>query len=76
MVRAIMCDMKLDLRYAARRLMNRPTYALLAVVTLALSLSRHADSESAQTRLVSGTTWDIVELLVTGAATRDADDII
>jgi NhaP-type Na+/H+ or K+/H+ antiporter len=41
---------------------------VLAVVTLALALSRYADSESAQTRLVSGTTWDIVELLVTGAA--------
>ncbi|MET0474610.1 MAG: Na+/H+ antiporter [Mycobacterium sp.] len=41
---------------------------VLAVVTLALALSRYGDSESAQTRLVSGTTWDIVELLVTGAA--------
>lgn len=41
---------------------------VLAVVTLALALSRYADSESAQTRLVSGTTWDIIELLVTGAA--------
>lgn len=41
---------------------------VLAVVTLALGLSRYADSESAQTRLVSGTMWDIVELLVTGAA--------
>jgi CPA1 family monovalent cation:H+ antiporter len=41
---------------------------VLAVVTLALGLSRYADSESAQTRLVSGTAWDIVELLVTGAA--------
>ncbi len=41
---------------------------VLAVVTLALALSRHADAESAQTRLVSGMTWDIVELLVTGAA--------
>ena len=41
---------------------------VLAVVTLALALSRYGDSESAQTRLVSGTTWDIMELLVTGAA--------
>lgn len=41
---------------------------VLAVVTLALALSRHPDSESAQTRLVSETTWDILELLVTGAA--------
>jgi CPA1 family monovalent cation:H+ antiporter len=41
---------------------------VLAVVTLALGLSRYPDTESAQTRLVSGTAWDIVELLVTGAA--------
>ena len=41
---------------------------VLAVVTLALGLSRYSDSQSAQTRLVSGTTWDIIELLVTGAA--------
>jgi CPA1 family monovalent cation:H+ antiporter len=41
---------------------------VLAVVTLALALSRYGDSESAQTRLVSGTAWDIIELLVTGAA--------
>jgi monovalent cation/hydrogen antiporter len=41
---------------------------VLAVVTLALALSRYADTESAQTRLVSGTAWDIIELLVTGAA--------
>lgn len=41
---------------------------VLAVVTLALVLSRHADTESAQTRLVTGTAWDIIELLVTGAA--------
>ncbi|MGK2867117.1 MAG: cation:proton antiporter, partial [Mycobacterium sp.] len=41
---------------------------VLAVVTLALALSRHPDSESAQTRLVSETAWDIIELLVTGAA--------
>jgi monovalent cation/hydrogen antiporter len=40
----------------------------LAVVTLALALSRHPDGEAARTRLVSETTWDIVELLVTGAA--------
>src|SRR6185503_4131746 len=38
------------------------------VVTIALALSRYADHESAQTRLVSGTTWEIIELLVTGAA--------
>jgi monovalent cation/hydrogen antiporter len=41
---------------------------VLAVVTLALALSRHADTESAQTRLVSETAWEMVELLVTGAA--------
>lgn len=41
---------------------------VLAVVTLALALSRYADTESAQTRLVSETAWDIIELLVTGAA--------
>ncbi|KAA0022269.1 Na+/H+ antiporter [Antrihabitans cavernicola] len=41
---------------------------VLAVVTLALALSRYADTESAQTRLVSGATWEIIELLVTGAA--------
>ncbi|VEG56772.1 Na+ antiporter [Mycolicibacterium aurum] len=41
---------------------------VLAVVTIALGLSRYSDHESAQTRLVTGTTWDIVELLVTGAA--------
>lgn len=41
---------------------------VLAVVTLALALSRHPDTESAQTRLVSETTWEIIELLVTGAA--------
>lgn len=41
---------------------------VLAVVTIALALSRYADQESAQTRLVSGTTWEIIELLVTGAA--------
>ncbi|MDG4667761.1 Na+/H+ antiporter [Mycobacterium sp. 236(2023)] len=41
---------------------------VLAVVTIALALSRYADHESAQTRLVSGTTWEIIELLVTGAA--------
>ncbi|CAN5605576.1 Na+/H+ antiporter [soil metagenome] len=41
---------------------------VLAVVTVALSLSRYADAESAQTRLVSETAWDIIELLVTGAA--------
>lgn len=41
---------------------------VVAVVVLALSLSRHSDAESAQTRQVSGTTWEIFELLVTGAA--------
>ncbi len=41
---------------------------VLAVVTLALGLSRYADAESAQTRLVSGMAWDILELLVTGVA--------
>lgn len=41
---------------------------VLAVVTLALSLSRYTDAESAQTRLMAGTTWEIIELLVTGAA--------
>ena len=41
---------------------------VLAVVTIALALSRYGDHESAQTRLVSGTTWEIIELLVTGAA--------
>ncbi|BBY49582.1 Na+/H+ antiporter [Mycolicibacterium arabiense] len=41
---------------------------VLAVVTVALALSRSGDVESAQTRLVSGTTWDVVELLLTGAA--------
>ncbi|OBA89116.1 Na+/H+ antiporter [Mycobacteriaceae bacterium 1482268.1] len=41
---------------------------VLAVVTVALALSRYGDAESAQTRMVSSTTWEIVELLVTGAA--------
>ena len=41
---------------------------VVAVVTLALSLSRYSDKESAQTRIVSMTMWEIVELLVTGAA--------
>lgn len=41
---------------------------VLAVVTVALGLSRYADHESALTRLVSGNTWEIIELLVTGAA--------
>ena len=41
---------------------------VVAVVTLALSLSRYSDQESAQTRIVSMTMWEIVELLVTGAA--------
>ncbi|BBY26168.1 Na+/H+ antiporter [Mycolicibacterium sediminis] len=41
---------------------------VLSVVTLALAMSRYADAESAQTRLVSETAWEIIELLVTGAA--------
>ena len=41
---------------------------VVAVVTLALSLSRYSDKESAQTRIVAMTMWEIVELLVTGAA--------
>ncbi len=41
---------------------------VLAVVTLALALSRHAGRESAQTRLVTGTAWEIIELIVTGVA--------
>lgn len=41
---------------------------VLAVVTLALALSRYTDPESAQTRLMSGNTWEIIELLVTGVA--------
>lgn len=41
---------------------------VLAVVTLALSLSRYSDAGSSQTRLVTANTWEIVELLVTGAA--------
>jgi monovalent cation/hydrogen antiporter len=41
---------------------------VLAVVTVALALSRYGDAESSQTRLVANTTWEIIELLVTGAA--------
>jgi CPA1 family monovalent cation:H+ antiporter len=41
---------------------------VLAVVTIALGLSRYADAESSKTRLASNTTWEIIELLVTGAA--------
>jgi CPA1 family monovalent cation:H+ antiporter len=41
---------------------------VLAVVTIALALSRYSDHESAQTRLATGATWEIIELLVTGAA--------
>lgn len=41
---------------------------VLAVVTLALALSRYGDVESSQTRLVTDTMWEIIELLVTGAA--------
>ncbi|WP_245234025.1 Na+/H+ antiporter [Mycobacterium sp. PS03-16] len=41
---------------------------VLAVVTVALALSRYGDVESSQTRLFTGIAWDIVELLVTGVA--------
>lgn len=41
---------------------------VLAVVTVALGLSRYGDVESAQTRFVTGTTWEMVELLITGIA--------
>jgi Na+/H+ antiporter len=41
---------------------------VLAVVTVALALSRYGDAESSKTRLVASTTWEIIELLVTGAA--------
>lgn len=41
---------------------------VLAVVTVALGLSRYGDVESAQTRLVTNTTWEVLELLITGAA--------
>jgi monovalent cation/hydrogen antiporter len=41
---------------------------VLAVVTVALALSRYGDVESAQTRFATGTTWEIVELLLTGTA--------
>lgn len=41
---------------------------VLAVVTVALGLSRFGDVESAQTRFVTGTTWEMVELLITGVA--------
>jgi Na+/H+ antiporter len=41
---------------------------VLAVVTVALGLSRYGDAESAKTRLFSGAAWEIVELLLTGAA--------
>ena len=41
---------------------------VLAVVTVALALDRYGDADSSQTRLVAGTTWEIIELLVTGAA--------
>jgi monovalent cation/hydrogen antiporter len=41
---------------------------VLSVVTLALALSRYGDAESSQTRLVTGTAWEIIELLVTGVA--------
>lgn len=41
---------------------------VLAVVTLALAMSRYGDAESSQTRLATGTTWEIIELLLTGSA--------
>jgi CPA1 family monovalent cation:H+ antiporter len=41
---------------------------VLAVVTVALGLTRYSDVESSQTRLVSNTSWEMIELLVTGAA--------
>ncbi|HEV7423149.1 MAG TPA: Na+/H+ antiporter [Mycobacterium sp.] len=41
---------------------------VISVVTVALALSRSGDVESSQTRLVAGTAWEIVELLVAGAA--------
>lgn len=41
---------------------------VLAVVTVALGLSRYSDVESSQTRLVADNTWEIVELVLTGAA--------
>ncbi|MCP9274208.1 Na+/H+ antiporter [Mycolicibacterium arenosum] len=41
---------------------------VLAVVTVALGLSRYGDVESSQTRLATGATWEILELLITGVA--------
>ncbi|MGK2879876.1 MAG: Na+/H+ antiporter [Mycobacterium sp.] len=41
---------------------------VLAVVTVALALSRYSDVESSQTRLVANTTWEILELVLVGAA--------
>lgn len=41
---------------------------VIAVVTVALAMSRYGDTESSQTRLATGTTWEIIELLLTGAA--------
>jgi Na+/H+ antiporter len=41
---------------------------VLAVLTVALTLSRYADPGSSQTRLFSGISWEIVELLLTGTA--------
>jgi Na+/H+ antiporter len=41
---------------------------VISVVTVALALSRSGDAESSQTRLVTGTMWEIVELLVAGAS--------
>lgn len=41
---------------------------VLAVVTVALAMSRYGDTQSSQTRLATGTTWEIIELLLTGSA--------
>ncbi|WP_197375820.1 Na+/H+ antiporter [Mycolicibacterium baixiangningiae] len=41
---------------------------VIAVVTVALAMSRYGDTESSQTRLATGTTWEIIELLLTGSA--------
>jgi Na+/H+ antiporter len=41
---------------------------VISVVTVALALSRSGDVQSSQTRLVAGTAWEIIELMVAGAA--------
>jgi Na+/H+ antiporter len=41
---------------------------VIAVVTVALAMSRYGDTQSSQTRLATNTTWEIVELLLTGSA--------